>query len=374
MGKIRVIPRWLYILTVATVVVSALLLLFGELVTTIKAGMADPDWPTRPWHLALESKERMSAGYVVEHTHRILGFLVGGLSSLVAIGVWCYEPRKALRWAALLALVALLGGFGYFHGEMMTYAKESRPGYPPVSTGLTGVALLAVIGVCIAAVRQSPAGTSVRILAVVTLVAIMIQGLLGGFRVKLNDLVGTDLALIHGTFATLVLSALVAIPLLAARPRQLPPFSAIAQKKLGWQTICLVLFALLQVAFGAWLRHMPDKLSTRLHLLFAFVVMGFATLVIKQALSEPTSKQRLRRPAAIMMALITFQILLGVEAWVGKFLSGEPLETAKVTMGQVMVRTLHAHIGAWIMAVSVAFALLTRRKPHEEVGPAGLVP
>ncbi len=84
MEKFRVIPRWLYLLTIAMVVVSTVLLIFGEMVTTLKAGMADPDWPTRPWHLALESKERWSAGYLVEHSHRILGFLIGTLSSVVS--------------------------------------------------------------------------------------------------------------------------------------------------------------------------------------------------------------------------------------------------------------------------------------------------
>ena len=55
---------------------------------------------------------------------------------------------------------------------------------------------LAVVGV---------KNAGLRLLGTAALIAVMIQGLLGGFRVKLNDLVGTDLAAVHGIFAQVVL-------------------------------------------------------------------------------------------------------------------------------------------------------------------------
>jgi heme a synthase len=365
----RPFPRWLHVWAIVTVVVAAVLLLFGESVTTLRAGMADPDWPTRPWHLALESRERWTAGYLVEHTHRILGFLVGGLMSVLALAAWAYEPRKGLRWAALAGVAALLVAFGYFHGQMMAQLGAPTVHVPVPSTAATLIALAGVLAVCVAAARRPTPGTGLRILTVVALVAVMAQGLLGGLRVRLHELVGLELSAVHGTFATLVLALLVCIPVFTARgsPEPLPNE---ARRKLLWQTTCLVAFTLLQIAWGAWIRHSPDRVSSRLHLVFAFVVVGFATLVIKQAMSDPVSRQRFRWPARFMMGLIALQVLFGVEAWVGKFMTGEAVDLQRVPpVGQSIVRTVHAHVGAWVLAVGVIFAVMVRRNPTHAVGP-----
>ena len=197
----------------------------------------------------------------------------------------------------------------------------------------------------------------------------LVQGLLGGLRVRLNDLLGPDLALVHGTFATLVLSLLIAIPVLTARPPS-EPLPVATRRKLMWQTAALALFAFIQVVWGALVRHMPSPLSARMHLLFAFVVVGFATLTIKQALADPVSKRRFSWPARILMALVTVQILFGVEAWMGKFLNGIQVDVQKAPpVGQAFLRTAHAHVGAWVLAVGVVFALVARRNPAGGVGP-----
>jgi heme a synthase len=274
-----------------------------------------------------------------------------------------------LKWAALVGLFALLAGFGYFHGQMMAQISAPTVHLPVPSTVAILVPLGFVLAACGAAVRRPTPGTAVRVLAVVALVAVMAQGLLGGLRVRLNELIGTDLATIHGTFATLVLALLITLPVLTARPVdvRLPEE---ARRKLAWQTICLVLFTLVQIGWGALVRHMPDRISTRMHLLFAFVVVGFATLAIKQAMIDPASKRRFRWVTTVLMALITLQILFGIEAWVGKFMTGESLELQKApSVGQAILRTAHAHVGAWILAVGVVFALLARRSRAEGVGP-----
>src|SRR5262245_23185789 len=365
----RLVHRWLHVWTIVTVVFAAALLLLGEMVTTLRAGMVDPDWPTRPWHLALDPQEKWTAGYLVEHTHRILGFLVGGLVSVLAVAAWAHEPRKGLRWAAIVSIVALLVGFGYFHQEMRGQIGSPQVGLPVRSTMATLVPLAALAVACVAALIQPTPATGVRVLTAAALVAVMIQGLLGGLRVRLNELVGTDLAAVHGVFATLVLSLLIAIPVLSARG-PMEPLPIEARKKLAWQTATLVVFTLAQIVFGAMVRHMPDRMSARLHLFFAFVVVGFATLAIKQALADPVTKRRLNWPARFLMALITLQILFGVEAWMGKFMTDVAVDAARApSIGQAILRTAHAHIGAWILAVGVVFALVSRRKPVERVGP-----
>ena len=332
--------------------------------------MVDPDWPTRPWHLALESREKWTAGYLVEHTHRIRGFLVGGLVSVLALGIWAYEPRKALRWTALIALVALLAGFGYFHREMMAQINAPTVHVPLVATLATLIPLLGIFGVCICVLRRAVPGAGVRVLSMAALVAVMIQGLLGGLRVRLNELVGADLAIIHGVFATVVLSMLVSIAVLTSRgPAEPLPFAD--RRKLGILTWSLVAFTLVQIVFGALVRHIPNASGARLHLLFAFVVVGFVILVIKQAYADPASRRRLKWPARALMFLIAIQIMLGVEAWMGKFMTAVSVEAQKApSLGQAILRTAHAHVGAWILAVGVVFALVVRRQPAERIGPA----
>ena len=361
-------PRWLRVWAVVTFVVSAVLLGFGESVTTLRAGMADPEWPTRPWHLALESDEKWTAGYLVEHTHRILGFLVGGLMSILAVAAWCYEPRKTFRWAGVIALVGLIAAYGWFHREMMAQKDEPVVVVPVRSSA----AVLAFVGLSLlvsaVGLWRASAGAGVRAVMVVTLIAVMIQGLLGGLRVRLDQLVGVELSAVHGTFATLVFALLLAIPVLMGR-RPVEALPAQSRRKLGGLTVALVAVTLMQITWGAWVRHAPDRMGPRLHLLFAFVVLGIATLAIKQALADPVSKRRLRWPAHILSALLTFQLLFGVEAWMGKFMNPDPTGMRKEPVGQAVLRTAHAHLGAWILGVSAVLAIAVRRQPGNPDGP-----
>ncbi|HVK12136.1 MAG TPA: hypothetical protein VM597_25515, partial [Gemmataceae bacterium] len=202
----------------------------------------------------------------------------------------------------------------------------------------------------------------------VTLVAVMIQGLLGGLRVRLDQLVGVELSATHGTFATLVFALLLAIPVLMAR-RPVEDLPEANRKKLAGLTAVMLAVTLLQIAWGAWVRHAPDRIAPRLHLLFAFVVLGLAVLVIKQALADPVSKRRLRWPAHLLSGLLTLQILFGVEAWMGRFLNPDPAGTRAEPVGQAVLRTAHAHVGAWILGVSAVLAIAVRRKPGIRVGP-----
>ena len=39
--------------------------------------MADPVWPTYPWHLLLISWDEPSPGFIIEHTHRLVGYVAG---------------------------------------------------------------------------------------------------------------------------------------------------------------------------------------------------------------------------------------------------------------------------------------------------------
>src|SRR6185369_14829561 len=113
------------------------------------------------------------------------------LAAVLALGAWLSEPRKGVRWGMLAALVLLLAGYGDFHGQMMAQIDAPKVHLPVRSTIATLVPLAAVAGLCLAAFRNAPRGTGVRVLTTAALVAVMIQGLLGGLRVRLNDILVT---------------------------------------------------------------------------------------------------------------------------------------------------------------------------------------
>jgi hypothetical protein len=59
--------------------------------------------------------------------------------------------------------------------------------------------------------------------------------------------------------------------------------------------------------------------------------------------------------------LIAFQIMLGVEAWMGKFATGVLPELQKITRELMIIRTAHMLIGTGILATTVSLVALTRQ-------------
>ena len=371
LSTVRPVPRWLHVWAIVTVVDAAILLLLGGFVTSFRVGMADPVWPTEPWYLA--SNFKVDFGYLVEHTHRIAGWLLAPLGTVLTFGAWAYEPRRRLRWLGIAALALLVVAFFAFQ-IALAKAPVGEEGPPVFATlAIAGLSVVFVLAAGHRAWAGGGTGGLIRAVVVVGMIAAMTQGLLGGVRVRYDQVAGRQLSAVHGVVGQVVFALLMAVAVLSAKPRPGPRISAEVSRKLREQTTALVLFTLVQIVWGAWSRHFPGPLSNRLHLLFAFVVVGFATLAIKQALSDPAARDRLKVPAYVLMGLITLQVLLGVEAWVGKFLTGTLPEFERITAGKAFLRTAHAHVGAWVLAVSVAFALIARRNPVGGVGP-GTVP
>src|SRR4051812_30859803 len=183
----RPVPRWLHYWAVLAVGVTVGLLVLGQLVTSFRAGMADPVWPTEPWYLL--NNYKLDAGYLIEHTHRIAGFTTGIVVAVLALGMWWTTPARTARWAGLAALVVLLAGFGEFHRAMIAQRDPAvRPTVPVAPVGLMAAALGLVVALGLVGLTNRVRGSGLRLLAVVTLVAVMVQGLLGGLRVRLDAL------------------------------------------------------------------------------------------------------------------------------------------------------------------------------------------
>lgn len=357
----RPCPRWLHVWAVLTVLVTVGLLVLGQLVTTFRAGMADPVWPTEPWYLL--NNYRLDFGYLVEHTHRIAGFTVGGVVSVLALGLWATDPRKASRVAGLVGLVLLLAGFGEFHRALLAQRDPGVPVQMPARPiGMMLGSLVVVLGLGVVGGVAGVRGAGLRVLGVTGLVAVMVQGLLGGFRVKLNELVGTDLAAFHGVFAQVVFCVLVALAVVTARPPagELP---AAARRTLGWLSVGLVGLLLVQLVWGALVRHSPTPLTQRLHFLTAFAVVAVGVWLIRAAFADSTARGRLASPGWHLGLLLAVQVLLGVEAWMGKFGTFMlPELEAKISPGKAAVRTLHTLVGTGILATAVVFVIRVFRR------------
>jgi len=109
--------RWRHRFTILTALSTLVLMGWGAFVTSIEAGLAVPDWPSsydsydpfNPW----PGWWRVTP-LLAEHGHRLLGMLVGFLTTILAVWTWFTESRRWLRWLAVgaLALVSFQGLLG----------------------------------------------------------------------------------------------------------------------------------------------------------------------------------------------------------------------------------------------------------------------
>jgi cytochrome c oxidase assembly protein subunit 15 len=85
------------------------LLFVGGLVTSTGSALAVPDWPTTFGHnMFLYPWSRMVGGIFYEHSHRLLGALVGFLTMTLALWLWLKDRRPLLHWLGGLALAAVI--------------------------------------------------------------------------------------------------------------------------------------------------------------------------------------------------------------------------------------------------------------------------
>ncbi len=81
------------------------LLFIGGLVTSLGVGLAVPDWPTTfGYNMFLYPWSKMIGGVFYEHSHRLVGSLVGLITIALALTFWFQEKRPWLRWLGVLAL------------------------------------------------------------------------------------------------------------------------------------------------------------------------------------------------------------------------------------------------------------------------------
>jgi len=110
-------------LALTTVAATFVLILFGGLVTNTGSALAVPDWPTTfGYNMFLYPWSQMVGGIFYEHTHRLLGSVVGLLTIALAVALW--REGGWLRWLGLIALGAVIVQ-GVLGGLRVVLLKET---------------------------------------------------------------------------------------------------------------------------------------------------------------------------------------------------------------------------------------------------------
>jgi heme A synthase len=292
----RFAPRWLHAWAVFTAATTVALLMLGAVVTTFQVGMVDPVWPTTPWHLMLIDWSEPNPGYVIEHTHRLAGYIVGCCVIVLTVGLLSSARRGWLKGLGIAALVGVIA-----------------------------------------------------------------QGLLGGFRVRLNELYGMQFRILHGCFAQVVFSLFVILAVLTSARFAEASLSGKEFVRLRRWSLALTGLVFLQLVWGAVLRHTNGALAQRMHLLTAFAVIAVAVWFARTALASPSARLLLGRSLILLGTLLTLQVALGIESWMGKFAGVLLPEMHKPTIAQAATRVAHVLVGSFILATSVVMTVLVYR-------------
>jgi heme A synthase len=193
---------------------------------------------------------------------------------------------------------------------------------------------------------------------------VILQGLLGGFRVFWNAEMGLELKIVHGFTAQVFFAFVVGLALLIHREGRSTTETFRPAPWLRRWSLLTAGIVCVQVGLGVLLRHTLHPVWQRGHLLAAFAVVTAVAGLVKLVYEDAVRDRGTTRVVLLLAALVGVQLLLGVEAWMVKFSSGELPELVQVTVPQALVRTGHVLVGSCVLATATMAALrLTRPQP-----------
>jgi len=368
--------KWIHRLAVITAFATLCLIGLGGLVTSKEAGLAVPDWPTSyGYNMFLFPIDWWIGNIFYEHSHRLLGSLVGLLTAGLAGWIWVRETAGRTRIIGLTWIFATLGLMGVREQGMFV--------------ALAGIALLAIM-YCVFRITQE--GSRLHWWAMVAFCAVLVQGVLGGLRVTmLKDEIG----IIHGALAQLFLVLICAIALGTSRwwLRQNIPEPSEAPSRLKWVYAVAAVMIFGQLLLGASMRHqhaglaVPDfpmahgqwwpatdpasiekynqarlaqtdsrdyKPITAAHVnlhmahrVMALIVVGVVVWLVMRTRHELSEDAGLHKPAWCMAGWVATQAFLGVVT----VIKNKPADIA----------TLHVVVGAMGLTLAAMMCLAAHR-------------
>lgn len=209
---------------------------------------------------------------------------------------------------------------------------------------IAGLAGLLVLGLALWVRATEPRGW-VRRVAYLALAAVVVQALLGGWRIFVpkdqpaTKAFGAGVAILHACFGQLVFAAVGAVAFFLSRAwsRLGSDDAAGGARKLG---VVTCVFAFLQLVAGAVTRHTGGGIAV--HLVGALLVLLHGVL-----LSSRLSLTSLRRGANLLMLFLGAQVILGLVSW-SMTSRGEALPWS-----HVVTVTSHVAVGAVILLTCV---------------------
>jgi len=304
------------------------------MVTSKGVGLAVPDWPTTfGYNMFLFPVSKWVGGILFEHTHRLMGSLVGFLTIILAVWLWLGEDRQ---WVRNLGVIALGGVIlqGILGGLRVTMMKDEI-GIFHACIAQAFLGLLVVIALVttnfwrmLASQQTDPQKfVPIRTSAIAITITIYVQLALGAtMRHQHRDLAILDFPTANGAW--------------------IPDTSATALAKINaWRDAR----GLSDVtAFQVWLQMAHRFLA----LIIAIAVIAFCLRVWRHA----PRFGALKRLSILWVALVACQIALG--AWT--IWSNKAADVA----------TAHVALGAVMLSFGVSFSAICWRISQREVGRA----
>lgn len=195
-----------------------------------------------------------------------------------------------------------------------------------------------------------------RWLGAIALLAVIVQGVLGGLTVLL--LLPWWISTAHACLAQLFFSTTVAIVLFTSPWWLRGPSPVDEDRKFPIRNLSLAapICVLCQLALGAAARH--KAIGAIYHISAAPIVTGVILWVALRILLHYAGNGELRLASNALLAITFCQVFLGIAAYMSRIASADAVQPMPL---MVTFTVLHVAVGALTMAASVVLAILVRR-------------
>ncbi len=337
----RWVTRFAWVAAFAVVPV----LFTGGLTTSNQAGLAVPDWPnTYATNMFLYPVSSMTGGKLYEHTHRLFGSLAG----VAALGLFLYSCS------------AWIGA---------RRAGSERRSFYGLASALSLAAGLAVLTQGIIGgyrvILADGADETERWTSEVQ--AIATEEITRSFSTTTDNTTSLGLAVVHGmtgqlTFALLcIIATVLSLRWLKSSAEQRTPDFMFRFASAG-----LAITLILQLSLGSVTRHFQHTHALFAHMGFSVIVTGFAIFAAARGITKHAQSRPIAPIAKGVLAVVLTQFLLG---WVALMVVvphydealGTTPTTAERPAASVLVATMHQMTGAALLALAVLLAFWAYR-------------
>ncbi len=195
-----------------------------------------------------------------------------------------------------------------------------------------------------------------RKLAIAALLAVIVQGILGGITVLL--LLPWWISSSHASLAQLFFSTTVAMALFTSRqwlagPTTIPEDP---ENPLRGLSLAVPICVLCQLFLGAAARH--KAIGAIYHICGAPFVTGVVLWVSMRILLHYARNRELRTSAVALITITLIQVFLGIAAYMTRIAYADSVQPMPL---MVTFTVLHVAVGALTLAASIVMAILVRR-------------